>query len=315
MEHEERELIGDLTRRLESFQHNATYQLVLSIQRKARLYEQKVQMQYRTQLLQHRLSEKHRENKIEQAKLGILRAEKAKTTENIHALSGKAIEADARITSIRTEIRETKQTVVTIETESITTGKQLLAGYFDAIKGEAIVNTLSKATPVIRANIPTVKCSSKSRKQFEENSIIAQCHQISRFFNVASSTFRHPLRFATSSLFVVTHRDLMSQNGTCTYEHVQFLDERAAKFIQANLFHLESCKLIKKMTSLESFLKSSKLDQLQATPQHHQITNHHQRPMRQEQLRSALFQTRKTTKKKTHVDEFGTNSSDIPDLT
>jgi len=73
MENEERELIGNLTRRLESFQHNATYQLVLSIQRKARLYEQKVQMQYRTQLLQHRLSEKHRENKIEQAKLGILR--------------------------------------------------------------------------------------------------------------------------------------------------------------------------------------------------------------------------------------------------
>ena len=39
----------------------------------------------------------------------------------------------------------------------------------------------------------------------------------------------------------------MNQNGTCTYEHVQFLDERAAKFIQANLFHLESCKLIKKV--------------------------------------------------------------------
>ena len=151
---------------------------------------------------------------------------------------------------------------MTIETESITTGKKLLAGYFDAINGSPIVDTLSKAMPVIRPLIPTVKCSSKSRKQFEENSIIAQCHQISRFFNVVSSTFRHPLRFGTSSLFIVTHRgefsvlkviillvkDIINQNGTSTYEHVQFLDERAAKFIQANLFHLESCKLIKKVS-------------------------------------------------------------------
>ena len=57
------------------------------------------------------------------------------------------------------------------------------------------------------------------------------------------------------------------------------------------------------MTSLESFLKSSKLD-VQVAPK--------QKPMRQEQLRSALFQTRaKVTKKKTTAAIV----DDIPDLT
>ena len=57
------------------------------------------------------------------------------------------------------------------------------------------------------------------------------------------------------------------------------------------------------MTSLESFLKSSKLD-VQVAPK--------QKPMRQEQLRSALFQTRaKVTKKKATAAIV----DDIPDLT
>ena len=46
-------------------------------------------MQHRVRLLETRTANKNKDTKIEQAKLGILRAEKAKTTENIHNLSGK----------------------------------------------------------------------------------------------------------------------------------------------------------------------------------------------------------------------------------
>ena len=56
------------------------------------------------------------------------------------------------------------------------------------------------------------------------------------------------------------------------------------------------------MTSLESFLKSSKLEITQPTRQ--------ARP-RQEQLRSALFQTSKKVTKKVENGAI----SDIPDLT
>ena len=51
--------------------------------------QQKIQMQHRVRLLEQRTANKNKDTKVEQAKLGILRAEKAKTTENIHNLSGK----------------------------------------------------------------------------------------------------------------------------------------------------------------------------------------------------------------------------------
>ena len=117
----------------------------------------------------------------------------------------------------------------------------------------------------------TVKCSSKTKKAYEESSIVNQCHQISRFFNVVSSTFRYPLRFRTSSLFVENHwgkffvknqsfqkiLDTINQSGQPGYEQVLFLDERSHKFIQANLFHLESCKLIRKVSFSHAFLQFS----------------------------------------------------------
>ena len=56
---------------------------------KTRKFQQKIQMQHRVRLLETRTANKNKDTKIEQAKLGILRAEKAKTTENIHNLSGK----------------------------------------------------------------------------------------------------------------------------------------------------------------------------------------------------------------------------------
>ena len=94
-------------------------------------------MQHRVRLLEQRTANKNKDTKIEEAKLGILRAEKAKTTENIHNLSGKvwlseistfkifgkffqkfladnlnqAIETDRSITSLRNEIRLSKQSL------------------------------------------------------------------------------------------------------------------------------------------------------------------------------------------------------------
>ena len=58
-------------------------------------------MSYRVEAVKKNIAERERLNRIEKAKLGVLRAERAKTSENCHWLSSRAIDIDHKMNTVR----------------------------------------------------------------------------------------------------------------------------------------------------------------------------------------------------------------------
>ena len=80
----------------------------------------------------------------------MLRAERAKSSENIIFISSKSIELDSRITQLRSSIREKRTDLNKVKTESLKTGKNILSSYYQTIKASRNVDSLSKMIPVIK---------------------------------------------------------------------------------------------------------------------------------------------------------------------
>ena len=161
-------------------------------------------------------------------KLDVLRAEKSKSNENINWITTKSVELDSRLNQLRTEIRETKNKVQDTKTDCLKRGRKILAEYYKIINGEKIIDSISKMTPTIKPVLPEikvqfvktairrmpreydcifkwVKCSSKTKKMLEENSVILQAQNISRFLNYTSGIFLYPLRFSANFGNIETH--------------------------------------------------------------------------------------------------------------
>ena len=59
------------------------------------------------------------------------------------------------------------------------------------------------------------KCSSKTKKMLEENSVILQAQNISRFLNYTSGIFLYPLRFSANFGNIETHNGKFKLKGSC----------------------------------------------------------------------------------------------------
>ena len=64
------------------------------------------------------------------------------------------------------------------------------------------------------------KCSSKTKKMLEENSVILQAQNISRFLNYTSGIFLYPLRFSANFGNIETHNGKF--NGSSDQSHFIF---------------------------------------------------------------------------------------------
>ena len=99
----------------------------------------------------------------------------------------------------------------------------------------------------------------------EENSVILQAQNISRFLNYTSGIFLYPLRFSANFGNIETHNgkfnlktsgfrflftSKFSDSGShdeAKYESFTYLDRNAYLLIQSNLFHLEGSRYVKKV--------------------------------------------------------------------
>ena len=96
----------------------------------------------------------------------------------------------------------------------------------------------------------------------EENSVILQAQNISRFLNYTSGIFLYPLRFSANFGNIETHNgeficwistvhNNYSDSGShdeAKYESFAYLDRNAYLLIQSNLFHLEGSRYVKKVS-------------------------------------------------------------------
>jgi len=296
-----------IKQRLEQLRSSPSYDALLSIQRMAKLCQEQTRLRHRIAALENKIEERNHLNRLEMVKLDVLRAEKSKSNENINWITTKSVELDSRLNQLRTEIRETKNKVQDTKTDCLKRGRKILAEYYKIINGEKIIDSISKMTPTIKPVLPEIKCSSKTKKMLEENSVILQAQNISRFLNYTSGIFLYPLRFSANFGNIETHND-SGTHDEAKYESFTYLDRNAYLLIQSNLFHLEGSRYVKKNSSLEKFLLSSKSDHLNGSALHH-------RKGESKMLRNALFATSSSTSSNSIKAKKREIESDIPDLT
>lgn len=294
-----------IKQRLEQLRSSPSYDALLSIRRMAKLCQEQTRLKHRIAALENKIEERNHFNRLEMVKLDVLRAEKSKSNENINWITTKSVELDSRLNQLRTDIRETKNKVQDTKTDCLKRGRKILADYYKIINGEKIIDSISKMTPTIKPVLPEIKCSSKTKKMLEENSVILQAQNISRFLNYTSGIFLYPLRFSANFGNIETHNDSV---GPDEFESFTYLDRNAYLLIQSNLFHLEGSRYVKKNSSLEKFLLSSKSDHLNGSGLHH-------RKGESKMLRNALFATTSSSNSSCIKAKKREIESDIPDLT
>jgi len=214
----------ELKQRIANLQANSAFKMLLSIRRIAHLYEEETRLRTRVRLIKSKIEQRDEINRIEVIKMNMLRAERAKASENMVFINSKSIELDSRITTLRSSIREKRSDLNKIKTESIKSGKIILSDYYRTINASRNVDSLSKMVPVIKPQLLTdIKCSSKTKKQMEESSIISESFSIARFLNWSSAIFQYPLRFDANNQFILNHHGLFTFNVKLSINVIQKL--------------------------------------------------------------------------------------------
>ena len=110
-----RQLIG----KLEKLRMSPVFQVVLRIQALAKLYEEQTRLAQRNVLLKQKLDDRANSNRIQMAKLEVLRADRRKRQENISNINLKIIDETNLISSETEALLTAKQSIAEIKEQAI----------------------------------------------------------------------------------------------------------------------------------------------------------------------------------------------------
>jgi len=242
--------VRQLMAKLEKLRASPVFQMMLRIQNLAQLYEEQTRLTRRNAILTRELADREAQNRLKLARLEVLRADRRRRQENISAINLRILDETNQISVQSAANQKSRRSNGEIKDQITIKNKELLREYLEFINGENIITNLSSSKPTIKPKSISIK-QSKTKKMFEEFSILSEGHNISQFLTAASTVMCFPLRFPLHWNGIQTHYD---ENGAVT---IPFSDPKAALYLHSLIEQFNTIKVVKKNRNLVSFLQSS----------------------------------------------------------
>ncbi|CAG5111776.1 Oidioi.mRNA.OKI2018_I69.chr2.g6050.t1.cds [Oikopleura dioica] len=289
--------INELSIRVQKLRNSPQSQMVLRLQKLAKLYEESARVKRRMKFIQEKLEENEQKNRFEQATIELLKAERKRKLDNISDLGLKIIEGSNNLESERSTASETHAENSELREEQISESKKLLQGYLSITDPKPIISALPKAPHSVRRR----NLSGKNKKQMEEAEDKFEIANVARFISVSSASLGHCLRVLPTPTDFEIVKTQDGKKGSVSYE-----DPRAEKYLRAIVDELDNLRLIRKSKGLINFIEDKSASKFSAEPVKLAINQ------RANLMRNDLFSRSSKSKSARSAHR---QASSIPDLT
>jgi len=249
--------INQLSIRVQKLRSSPQSQMVLRLQKLAKLYEESARVRRRLKFIQEKLEENEQQNRFEQATIELLKAERKRKLDNISDLGLKIIEGSNNLETEKSTALETATENLKIRSEQSAESKKLLQGYLTITDLKPILNGLPKAPHVVRRR----NISGKHKKQMEEAEDKFEIANVARFASVSAASLGHCLRVQPTSFDFEIVKTQDGKKGAISYD-----DPRAEKYLQSIVDELDNLKIVRRSKNLINFIEDKSASKFSAEP-------------------------------------------------